>query len=220
MPLRGICFDLDGTLADTMPVCIQAFQATVERLSGRRPGEDEVSALFGINEEGMLEKLLPGRLAESLPEYLRQYEHFHAGGPRPFADVERLLELLQARGIRAAIVTGKGKFSAEISLRILDLCRRVDGVETGFADRSDKDGSIRAVLERWQIPPQQAAYVGDTPYDMQAARAAGVLPLGAAWAPTAHLLREPAPEAAYTFYSLDEFIEWIEKNVEGELADR
>jgi pyrophosphatase PpaX len=215
MPLRGICFDLDGTLADTMPVCIRAFQATIEHLSGRRPSEAEVSAQFGRNEQGILESMLPGRLAESLPEYVKQYEHFHAACPRPFAGVERLMDLLKARGMRAAIVTGKGKPSLEVSLRILGLERWVDSIETGFADRADKPGGIRAVLARWQIPPAQAAYVGDTPYDMQAARAAGVLPLGAAWSATAHLLREPAPEAAFTFCSLDEFIEWIETNEQG-----
>ncbi len=139
MTLRGILFDLDGTLADTLPVCIQAFQETFEHFNGQRPAEDEIVALFGTSEEGILEKIMPGRLGETLPRYLAEYRRFHqAQCPRLFPGVERALTLLNSRGIRMAIVTGKGHLSADISLEVLGLGRWIDCVETGFPDKADK----------------------------------------------------------------------------------
>jgi phosphoglycolate phosphatase-like HAD superfamily hydrolase len=79
----------------------------------------------------------------------------------------------------------------------------------GFADRADKPYSMRKVLERWQMRPEDAAYVGDTPYDMQAAREAGLMPIAAAWAETS-LVRDGKAGAAHTFFSLDAFMAWLE----------
>jgi beta-phosphoglucomutase-like phosphatase (HAD superfamily) len=47
MGIRGVIFDLDGTLADTIPVCISAFRSVFERYSGRRWDEEEIKALSG-----------------------------------------------------------------------------------------------------------------------------------------------------------------------------
>jgi len=206
--LKGIIFDLDGTLTDNHLVCLDAYAETAARLGGRRPSADEVYALFGPSEEGILETLLPGRLSESLPMFLSVYETLHAAAPGPFAGVEALLEGMRARGLRAAIVTGKGAGSAEISLRILGLDRWIDCVETGFADRADKPYSIGKVLARWQIEPGEAAYVGDQPYDMRAAREAGLRAWGAGWAETAGVRREECG-ADHIFWSVDELSEWL-----------
>ena len=211
MPLQGMLFDLDGTLADTLPVCIQAFQATIERFTGRIPAENELYALFGPNEEGMLERLLPGRLAETLPFFLAAYERFHNQCRELFPGVEDVLSLLQAQQMRMAIVTGKGVHSAAISARILGLNRWVSVIETGFAGGANKPLSIQHVLAGWGMQPAQAAYVGDTLDDMDAARAAGLLPLGAAWAQTSILRHELSPHAHTIFRDVDSFLNWIER---------
>ena len=211
MTLRGIIFDLDGTLADTLPVCIQAFQETMLHFNSRRPSDAEIISLFGPTEEGILETLLPERrLDETLPCFLAEYARLHERLCRQlFPGVENALSLLKANGIRMAIVSGKGQQSADISLRVLGLDRWIDCVETGFADRPDKPRSIRKVLDHWKILPDQAAYVGDMPSDMQSARQAGVLPLGAAWAESSTLHGGPDGQAAVMFYDIDSFIEWI-----------
>ncbi len=210
MDVRGMIFDLDGTLADTLPVCIDAFQATVQHFTGRRPQPAEISALFGPNEEGMLEILIPGRLDESLPRFVAEYERAHDQCRQLFPGVERALDLLKERGVRMAIVSGKGAQSAEVSLRHLGLGRWIDCVETGFAEKADKPASIRKVLARWNMPPGQAAYAGDVLSDMQSARQAGVLPVGAAWADTSTLRAASGNLPGPIFYDIESFIHWIE----------
>ncbi len=210
-PLNAIIFDLDGTLANTLPVCFQAFQSTLEHFNGRRPSQDEVAAYFGPTEEGMLEKMLPGRLDQALPYFLDVYEQVHAQCPQPFPGIEEALSLAKEKGLRTAIVTGKGRYTTEISLRLLGLERWIDQVETGHLDRADKPRSFRKVLDLWQMPPGRAAYIGDTPYDIDASLQVGMLPLGAAWAGTSTLLQEPHPRAHAIFKDLPSFISWLSR---------
>lgn len=211
MALKGILFDLDGTLANTLPVCVLAYQATVEHFSGWTPTEEEVYAQFGPADEGMLETFIPGRLDETLPYFLQAYERFHDQCLQPFPGIERALSILEERGIRMAIVTGKGPHSAAISLRILELNRWFDIVETGFAKALNKSYSIRQVLQRWGLSPAEAAYVGDMPSDMQASCEVGVLALGAAWASTSVLQQATDVQADAIFRDIDSFVQWIEQ---------
>jgi len=210
MTIRGLIFDLDGTLADTVPVCIQAFQQTIQHFRGSRPAPAEIVALFGVNEEGILERSIPGRLKESLPYYLSVYEDIHQQCLKPFDGVERIFDTLQQKNIPAAIVTGKGYYSTVISLRILGLDRFVQRFETGFHDRGDKPHSIRNVLRSWACPPGQAAYVGDAVSDMRAAQEAGVLPLGAAWAESSELIHLAVPASYQVFFDIPSFEDWVE----------
>jgi pyrophosphatase PpaX len=210
MTLQGILFDLDGTLADTLPMGIQAYQATIEHFNGRIPDREELIPLLGLNEIGLLERFLPGCRAETLPYYMDTYKRLHTQCTQVFPGVESVLSLLKARGIKTAIVTGKSAQKAAISVRMLGLDRWIDIVEPGFPDKPDKPRSIRLVLERWGIPPNQAAYVGDMPYDMKAANEAGLYCVGAAWAETAALRADVPPETDQVFYDLDSFSRWIE----------
>ena len=209
MALKGILFDLDGTLADTVPVCVGAFQSTVEHFSGVRMSEADVVSRFGLTEVGMLDKVLPGRMEEVVPFYLAEYERLHSVCPKPFDGLDRVFEALRRKGIAVAIVTGKGPETAEISLRILGLDRWADFVEVGFPDRADKPASMRKALARWGMEPHEVAYIGDMPSDMDAARSVGVLALGAAWAESTTLPAEGGL-AAFSFSSVPGFVAWVE----------
>ena len=210
MAIHGIIFDLDGTLANTLPVCIKAHQDTVYHFCGRAPDEAEIIGLFGPNEEGMLEQMIPGRLTETLAYYLKAYEQHHQQlCTGLFPGIAEALTLIQSKGIKMAIVSGKGAFSAEISMRILGLEQWMDLVETGFDYGPDKPRSMRIVLEKWDLRSQDAAYVGDAVYDMQAAQEAGLMPIGAAWAETSTL--KPETPTYATFFDIASLREWIEK---------
>jgi pyrophosphatase PpaX len=211
MSLQGILFDLDGTLANTLPVCVKAYQHTAEHFTGQFHSDDEIISLFGPSDDGILERLMPGRLAEILPYYLNEYEQIHIKECKePFPGVEKVLDCLQAKAIKVAVVTAKGQQSAAISLRVLGLIKWIDTMETCFPARADKPRSIRKVLDRWRIRPECAAYVGDTPYDINASLEVGLLPIGAAWAQSSTLLNEAHPGAYKIFTEIEGFLNWIE----------
>ena len=215
MKLDGVIFDFDGTLGDTLPVCFAAFRRALEGFSGRHYTDEEIAALFGPSEEGMIQRMVPDRWQACLEAYLAAYEEESARRARLFPGIETALRLLKGRGVALAIVTGKGARSAAISLRHLRLAEFFDVVETGSPDGSVKPLAIQRVLAKWGAAPDRVAYVGDVPTDMEAAKEAGVIPLGAAWAGTSSTDDLSALSPLEAFRSVESFITWIEKNVES-----
>jgi pyrophosphatase PpaX len=207
--LRAIVFDLDGTLADTLPVCIAAFRGTFLEHAGREFSKEEIEALFGPSEEGSIRQVVGEDWQPAMETFLSEYEGAHGSCAVPFPGVEKLLDWLEERGLKVAIVTGKGPRSAEVSLRILNLRHRFQIVEAGSIDGPAKPAAIQRVLDQWQVPPGEVAYIGDSPSDVRSARAVGVMALSAMWEPGARHAQVMAegPDAAFT--SVEELREWL-----------
>jgi phosphoglycolate phosphatase-like HAD superfamily hydrolase len=214
MPIRALIFDLDGTLADTLRVCIQAYQHTFEKYLPQYVPADEIEAHFGRSEEGILKSFLPDHDQEEiLSDYIVHYKRLHRPLQQPFPGIMAVLDLLHSRNIRTAIVTGKGERSAVVSMRELGLSPFFERLEWGHPDYNNKTENILRILSDWRIDPADVAYVGDTTGDMHAAAEAGVLPLGAAWGETATVVENDG--AARLFHSVEEFQHWVEKNTRG-----
>lgn len=207
--LSGVIFDLDGTLADTLPLAITAFRRAIEPLTGRTLTDAEIIATFGPSEEGMIRALAPAHYDAALADYLRHYEALHDMVSEPFPDMRELLADLTARGVRVGLVTGKGAESAWLSLRRLGLEDVFEAVETGDPTGPRKAEGIRRILAGWGMPPAEAVYVGDAPSDVATAREAGVAVVGAAWAETTDrdLLVAEKPDALLV--TVGELKDWL-----------
>ena len=200
-------FDMDGTLADTIPVVMQALGETFKHFSGREYTVNEIYAMFGPTEEGVIHGRVPDADFEAaVTMYVDRYEALHAAA-QPFPGTMELLQELKARGIHIGVVTGKGLRTAEVSMRLMGLAPYIDRMEVGSHDRVIKPEMMRKLLSEWGVPPHEAAYVGDMASDMLHARQAGVLPLAAAWAESATVGENDG--AAQVFYSVDELAEWV-----------
>lgn len=212
--LHGVIFDLDGTLADTLPLAITAFRRAIEPLTGRTLTDAEIIATFGPSEEGMIRALAPAHYDAALADYLRHYEALHDMVSEPFPDMRELLADLTARGVRVGLVTGKGAESAWLSLRRLGLEDVFEAVETGDPTGPRKAEGIRRILAGWGMPPAEAVYVGDAPSDVAAAREAGVAVVGAAWAETTDrdLLVAEKPDALLV--TVGELKDWLISRVQ------
>jgi pyrophosphatase PpaX len=208
--LKGVIFDLDGTLADTLPICILALQQALAAYTGKHFTAAEVRATFGPSEEGVLLQHIPDRWTEALDTYIQAYEAEHYTCTAPFPGITEALALASSRGVKLAVVTGKGPRSAVISLRQIGLQGHFDLVEAGSPDGPVKPKSIQKVLGRWGLPPAGVAYVGDTQQDMRDALAAGLIPIGAAWAATATVQPPSQDDAHLVFTTVDDFILWID----------
>lgn len=182
--LKAVLFDLDGTLGDTLPLCLAAFRRAIEPLSGKKVTPEEIIATFGPSEEATVKALLPDRYDEGIHAYWRRYAELHGMCPAPFDGIRELLVFLRERGLRLGMVTGKAKRSADISMERFGLSPLFDDFEYGWIHGPRKPEAIRAVLARQGVLSGEAAYVGDTPSDITAAGEAGVAIYSAAWAGT------------------------------------
>lgn len=209
MAISGVIFDLDGTLADTIPVCCAAFRSAIRDHVDHEYTDAEIVALFGPSEEGIIRSITGDDWQACFDRFLTAYEDAHDRCPAPFAGIVTLLDTLRDAGIRLAIVTGKGRHSATISLRVLGLAPYFDPIETGSPKRGVKPDAIRRVLKHWNVPAGGVAYVGDAPSDMDDARASGVIPLAAAWSSTADTIALERAMPAALFRCVAALQEWL-----------
>ncbi len=183
--LKAVIFDFDGTIGDTLGLCIEAFKKVIEPLTHRTYTAEEVMATFGPNEEGTIRNVVPEHYEEALKGYIREYSVLHNNYPGPFPGIIDILNYLKKRGCIIALVTGKGKMSCDISLKYYKMQDTFDWIETGSPLGPCKPTGIRRVLDHFQLLPKEAVYVGDVPSDITASREVGIPIISAAWSSTA-----------------------------------
>jgi phosphoglycolate phosphatase/pyrophosphatase PpaX len=207
--LQGVIFDLDGTLADTLDVCIEAFQFAIKAHTGEQLSPAKVVALWGPTEEGVLREAVGPEWEESVETFLSEYERLHVSVPEPFPGIRELLNHLRSVGIPAAVVTGKGPRSAQISLEVLGIEDAFDAVEAGSIDGAIKAQKISHILDQWDVSPAAVVYVGDHPHDAVEAHKAGTMAVAAAWShhTDVEALRRSGPDEY--FDSSQEFAAWL-----------
>ncbi len=194
MPLRGdasiraVLFDLDGTLVDTARDLGHALNLQRQR-HGLPPLADEVirpQASHGAR--GLLEigfDLQPDdrRFASLREEFLQLYADNICRYSRPFPGILELLAELEARGLKWGVVTNKPAAFTEPLMSILDLAERAACIVSGDTCPQPKPhpAPMLAAAELCGAEPGQCLYLGDAERDIQAARAAAMPALVAAW---------------------------------------
>ena len=187
MAIRGMIFDIDGTLVDTNPAHVLAWRRAFERLGYDIPierieieigkgGDKLVPSILGEEAEARLGEALRRAQKEEFLAIARR-EHF-----RVFPGVPQIFDALRDRAVRTALATSSDKkhLGATLASAGLDLTTMVDVVVT----KSDADESkpapdiVVAAVKKLELPASDCAMVGDTVYDAQACQSAGVVFLG------------------------------------------
>ena len=212
--IKGIIFDLDGTLANTLPLCIEAFRKSVQPLAGRNISDEEIIATFGPSEEGTIMTLVPDHYEKGIAGYLHHYEAMHHICSDAFAGILPLLDNLKKQQVKMAMVTGKGKHSTRISLQQFGLSHFFEVIDTGSPSGPRKMEGIQMVLNYWNdLTKEEVIYVGDAPSDVTASRKAGIAVIAAAWAETAEPEKLISLQPDELFYRVNDFTAWIYERI-------
>ncbi|QKJ29602.1 HAD hydrolase-like protein [Mucilaginibacter mali] len=209
MKFNTIIFDLDGTLADTLPLCIAAFKKSVEPLLGKEISDKEIIATFGPSEEGTIRRLIPTQEEAGVQAYLQHYADMHHMCPAPFPGIAGLLKYLRANGVRLAMVTGKGIHSTRLSLQQFGLAQYFEVLETGKPEGPDKINGIRRVLAKLNMPAAECLYVGDAPSDIKYCKEVGIPIAAVTWASTTNAEELLPLNPEWMFSSVTEFKNWL-----------
>ena len=208
--IKAVIFDLDGTLANTLPLCIQAARESVEPLINRSLSDEEIIATFGPSEEGTIMALAPDHYDKGVTDYLHFYNALHEMCPAPFHGIKDLLILLKNKQVRLAMVTGKGRHTTDISLKKFGLQYFFEIIETGLPAGPRKAEAIQVVLDFFaDISKDEVVYVGDAPTDITASRNAGIPVVAVAWAETAEPEKLKALNPDELFYTFGDFSHWL-----------
>jgi len=183
----AVLFDLDGTLIDTIELLLSSARHTFEGWHRRVPTQDEWIAGIGTPLVAQLRAYAENEeeVAALLARY-RAYQHEHHDRlTRHYAGAPDLLTELVRRGHRLGVVTSKASAIARRSLAHVGLEHYFTAI-IGFDEttRHKPDPApVFLALERLGVSADRAVFVGDSPHDVHAGNAAGVMTVAALWGP-------------------------------------
>ena len=182
---RGILFDLDGTLVDTLTEVTRAVNDTLRSLNYSEVSEAQVQGWFGRGMRPLLLKALAEvspfpeteldgshLLVEALELYESHYQKHCATACKLYPGVKSTLKGLKASGIRLAVVTNKKSHSVRKILDVMGIANYFEIVVGGdsFPVKKPDPTSVRDCMYQFEIGPEETLYVGDSALDAATAR--------------------------------------------------
>lgn len=196
----GVIFDCDGTLVDSLAQALESFNYALLKVGAKAHSPEQIKQYFGAGADRILCRIL-GDEAKGLEAFQHYIEHQTelAADTHLHRGVRELLERLAAEAVPMAVVTGR---HADDLAVVLKPHKIDDYFVTLIADshapqsKPAPDGVLLAA-QRMGLHPSRTFYVGDAIYDIQAARAAGSVAVGAAWDVLANMQELQAERADY-----------------------
>lgn len=192
-----VLFDLDGTLIDTNHLIVTSFQHTFREHLGLEVAPEEIYPYFGEPLPRTMARFAPDRAEELCSLYRAHNMAHHDLLVRQFAGVREALTALRAAGLKLAIVTSK---QTELALRGLRVCHldhffpTVVGMDATVKHKPDPEPCLEAMRRLGVEPGPDVLMVGDSMFDIQCGRNAGVRTVGVAWTVNPEPLRASQPD--------------------------
>jgi pyrophosphatase PpaX len=178
-----VLFDLDGTVVDSGGIILASMRHATRTVLAREYSDAELLAkVGGPGLEAQMQAFAPDRVEELVRVYRAHNEPLHET-LEAFPGIDDVLARLKDEGRRLGVVTAKRRATVEIAFATLPLGHLFETVVGGDETERHKPDPepLLLGLQRLGATPERAAYVGDSPYDMQAANAAGLYAVGVTW---------------------------------------
>lgn len=182
--IKTILFDLDGTIVNTNELIISSFLHTLEGLTPRPYTRDDIIPNFG---KPLAEQLRMYTGLSDVSEVIVKYRNFSIGRHdelvMEFPYVKEVMESLYRHGIKMGVVTSKIRRTTMMGLKRFELDGFIDVIVTVDDVQEPKPSpeGIRLAMAALDAEAETTLMVGDSQYDILAARNAGVRSAGVAW---------------------------------------
>ncbi|GFR38450.1 pyrophosphatase PpaX [Insulibacter thermoxylanivorax] len=203
-----VLFDLDGTIIDTNELIIASIQHVWQQKYGTLLNREKIIPQMGLPLEQQFQTFTGlDEVQDLIAEYRKFNYAAHDDFVRPFPYVKEVLTTLRENGIRTGAVTTKMRASSLRSLafcgldELLEVLVAVDDVEH---PKPHPEPVLKAV-EQLAADPSRTLMVGDSPFDLVAAREAGAASAAVAWSLKGEdVLREYEP--THVIYNMRELL--------------
>jgi pyrophosphatase PpaX len=177
-----VLFDFDGTVVDSGAMILESFRHATKTVLDRDLSDAELLAAVGTPLRDQMRLIDAERADELVDVYRTHNEPLHEALEACDGMLE-VLRRLKEEGRRLGIVTSKRRATVELAFAVLPLQDYFDAVVTADDAKRHKPhpDSLLEALDRLDARPEQAVYVGDAPFDVAAAKAAGVHAVAVAW---------------------------------------
>jgi phosphoglycolate phosphatase len=189
MPINAILFDLDGTLLDTLHDLADAANRVLEQAGLPTHTPSAYRRFIGDGSRMLITRAIPedhrtpDRIEDLLTRFKDDYSRHWKTATRPYPGIRDLLRELVRRGIPRAVVTNKPHAFAERCVHHFfpDIAfQTIQGQKEDVPLKPHPRPALE-VARQLRVPAPECLLLGDSDVDMQTARAAGMLPVGAAW---------------------------------------
>jgi phosphoglycolate phosphatase len=188
MKYKGVIFDLDGTLLDSLEDLANCVNQVLKCHGFPSHALEKYRYFVGDGMYNLLLRALPCEqrqdsfIKQCVTEMKGEYARHWADKTRPYQEIPQLLQGLQEKGLKLAVLSNKpDEFAKIVVARFFPgQFVQVVGEGAGIPKKPNPQGAL-AVAETMQISPRELLYLGDTNTDMQTAVAAGMFPVGVLW---------------------------------------
>ena len=183
MRFSGMIFDIEGTLIDCIPQNLRSWQETLSSF-GMTVSFEVLQLYSGMDGDDMLQILAPDMDKKlrnrTLEAEGKNFQARYLQSVRPFAGIRNLFETIKREGGKIAIATDCTDPVLRHYRAVLGIDDLIDVIACGEDVEEGKPSPklVRLAAQRLDLDPPRVVMTGDTPYDAEAARGAGVSALG------------------------------------------
>jgi len=183
MRFGTVLFDLDGTVVDSGAIILASMRHATREVLGEEYSDAELlQAVGGPGLEAQMAALAPDRVDELVRVYRAHNEPLH-DDLEACAGIEDVLVRLHGEGRRLGVVTAKRRSTVELAFASVPIAHLFETVVGGDETEKHKPDPAPLLLaaERIGVAPTDCAYVGDSPFDIRAAKAADMYAVAVTW---------------------------------------
>ncbi len=176
--IKGVVFDLDGTLIDSKSDILSAFSFAFDNLKVEKPPDEVLIHTIGARLEECFKPFLgddENLLKEAARLFRIHYESHFLDKTKPFKGIEPLLKNLSEKRLLAVVTMKKGKYARKVVSNFGwdGYFKCVVGAEEGLKAKPDPE-MLKKAIGNIGLKKEEIVYIGDTAVDLQTAKNGGV----------------------------------------------